>query len=184
MCLKCQKTGMCGVYGKLLKDYIQQFAKTIYPVGSIYMSVVNTNPSQFFGGTWVAWGAGRVPVGINTGDGNFNTVEKTGGSSVVTLTANQMPSHTHTFTGNATTTGSAGGHTHNIGRDTDGGAGSSRYTVHGSGVSGADATAPTSNAGSHTHSLTPKGTIAKAGGGASHSNLQPYIVCYMWTRTA
>ena len=78
----------------------------------------------------MAWGAGRVPVGINTGDGNFNTVEKTGGSSVVTLTANQMPSHTHTFTGNATTTGSAGGHTHNIGRDTDGGAWSSRYTVH------------------------------------------------------
>lgn len=172
------------VYGKLLKDYIQQFAKTMYPIGSIYMSVVNTNPSQFFGGTWVAWGAGRVPVGINTGDGNFNTVEKTGGSSVVTLTANQMPSHTHTFTGNATTTGSAGGHTHNIGRDTDGGAGSSRYTVHGSGVSGADATAPTSNAGSHTHSLTPKGTIASTGGGASHSNLQPYIVCYMWKRTA
>lgn len=172
------------VYGKLLKDYIQQFAKTIYPVGSIYMSVVNTNPSQFFGGTWVAWGAGRVPVGINTGDGNFNTVEKTGGSSAVTLTANQMPSHTHTFTGNSTTTGSAGGHTHNIGRDTDGGAGSSRYTVHGSGVSGADATAPTSNAGSHTHSLTPKGTIASTGGGASHSNLQPYIVCYMWKRTA
>ena len=53
-----------------------------------------------------------------------------------------------------------------------------------SGVSGADATAPTSSAGSHTHSLTPKGTIANAGGGASHSNLQPYIVCYMWKRTA
>ncbi|WP_373152602.1 phage baseplate protein [Blautia massiliensis (ex Durand et al. 2017)] len=60
----------------------------------------------------------------------------------------------------------------------------SPHTVHGSGVSGADATAPTSNAGSHTHSLTPKGTIASTGGGASHSNLQPYIVCYMWKRTA
>lgn len=36
----------------------------------------------------------------------------------------------------------------------------------------------------YSSSLTPKGTIAKAGGGASHSNLQPYIVCYMWKRTA
>ena len=45
----------------------------------------------------MAWGAGRVPVGINTGDGNFNTVEKTGGSSVVTLTANQMPPHAYFY---------------------------------------------------------------------------------------
>lgn len=67
------------VYGRLLKDYIQSFVKTMYPVGSIYMSVVNTNPASYFGGTWVAWGSGRVPVGINTADANFNTVEKTGG---------------------------------------------------------------------------------------------------------
>lgn len=125
-----------------------------------------------------------VPVGINTSDSNFNTVEKTGGASAVTLTTSQMPSHTHTFTGSSTTTNSAGGHTHNIGRDTDGGAGSSRYTVHSAGTSGAQATSPTSSAGAHTHSLTPKGKNANTGGGGSHTNLQPYIVCYMWKRTA
>lgn len=156
----------------------------MYPVGSIYMSVTSTNPATYFGGTWVAWGSGRVPVGINTSDSNFNAVEKTGGASAVTLTASQMPSHTHTFTGSSTTTNSAGGHTHNIGRDTDGGAGSSRYTVHSAGTSGAQATSPTSSAGAHTHSLTPKGKNANTGGGGSHTNLQPYIVCYMWKRTA
>ena len=172
------------VYGMLLKEYIQQFAKTMYPVGSIYLSVSPTNPSTYFGGTWVAWGSGRVPVGINTSDSNFNTVEKTGGASAVPLTTSQMPSHTHTFTGSSTTTNSAGGHTHNIGCDTDGGAGSSRYTVHSAGTSGAQATSPTSSAGAHTHSLTPKGKNANTGGGGSHTNLQPYIVCYMWKRTA
>ncbi len=172
------------VYGMLLKEYIQQFAKTMYPVGSIYMSVSSTNPSTYFGGTWVAWGSGRVPVGINTSDSNFNTVEKTGGASSVTLTASQIPSHTHTFTGSSTTTSSAGGHTHNIGRDTDGGSGSSRYTVHKAGASGAQGTSPTSSAGAHTHTLTPKGKNANTGGGGAHNNLQPYIVCYMWKRTA
>lgn len=40
------------------------------------MSVTSTIPLTYFGGTWVAWGSGRVPVGINTSDSNFNTVEK------------------------------------------------------------------------------------------------------------
>lgn len=172
------------VYGKLLKDYIQSFIKAMYPVGSIYMSVNATNPSTYFGGTWVAWGAGRVPVGINTSDSNFNTVEKTGGAATVTLTTAQMPAHTHTFTGNSATTSSKGAHTHNIGRDTDGGSGSSRYTVHSAGVSGAGGTSPTSSAGAHTHTVTANGTNANTGGGGAHSNLQPYIVCYMWKRTA
>lgn len=172
------------VYGKLLKDYIQSFIKTLYPVGSIYMSVNATNPSAYFGGTWVAWGAGRVPVGINTADGNFNTVEKTGGAATVTLTTAQMPAHTHTFTGSSATTSSKGAHTHNVGRDGDGASGSSTYTVHSAGMSGAGGTSPTNSAGAHTHTLTAKGTNANTGGGGAHSNLQPYIVCYMWKRTA
>ena len=48
----------------------------IYPVGSIYMSVNNVSPQTFLGGTWTKWGSGRVPVGVNTSDSNFSTVEK------------------------------------------------------------------------------------------------------------
>ena len=100
------------VYGMLLKEYIQQFAKTMYPVGSIYMSVTSINPATYFGGTWVAWGSGRVPVGINTSDSNFNKAEKTGGASTVALTTAQMPSHTHAK--GTLAAASAGAHTHNL----------------------------------------------------------------------
>ena len=72
------------------------------------MSVKNTNPSTFFGGTWVAWGTGRVPVGVDTADTNFATVEKTGGSNTHThsqgatgstvLKLSQIPAHNHAFT--------------------------------------------------------------------------------------
>ena len=49
------------------------------------MSVNSTNPGSLFGGTWTAWGQGRVPVGVST-SGTFNTVEKTGGSETHKLT--------------------------------------------------------------------------------------------------
>lgn len=38
----------------------------VYPIGSIYTSINDVNPNTFIGGTWVAWGRGRVPVGVNT----------------------------------------------------------------------------------------------------------------------
>lgn len=67
----------------------------VYPIGSIYMSVKNVNPSTFIGGTWSAWGSGRVPVGVNSSDTDFATVEKTGGEKTHKLTINEMPSHDH-----------------------------------------------------------------------------------------
>ena len=171
------------VYGKLLKDYIQSFIKTMYPVGSIYMSVSATNPSTYFGGTWVAWGAGRVPVGINTADSNFNTVEKTGGAATVALTAAQMPAHTHGV--GTLKEASAGAHTHNLknqkaawGVD---GAGN-RVMVDATSGYTALTNKATASAGAHTHTLS--GATASTGSGSAHSNLQPYIVCYMWKRTA
>lgn len=173
------------VYGKLLKDYIQSLTSAIYPVGSIYMSVKSTNPSTYFGGTWVAWGTGRVPVGVNSSDTNFSTVEKTGGASTVTLTTSQMPSHTHTFTGSSATTGSNGAHTHTINftKTEWSGSSSSRVVVDSKDYT-ALSNSKTASAGAHTHTVTAKGTNASTGGGGSHTNLQPYITCYMWKRTA
>lgn len=40
----------------------------VYPVGSIYLSVNSINPSNYIGGTWVAWGAGRFPMGVDIYD--------------------------------------------------------------------------------------------------------------------
>lgn len=54
-----------------------------FPVGSIYLSVVNTNPSTWFGGTWEQIAKGRTLVGVDTNDTDFNTVEKTGGSKYI-----------------------------------------------------------------------------------------------------
>lgn len=169
------------VYGKLLKDYIQSFMKTMYPVGSIYMSVNATNPSAYFGGTWVAWGAGRVPVGINADDSNFSKAEKTGGAASVTLSASQIPSHSHGV--GSLKAGSAGAHTHNLNltKTTWAGSSSSRVVVDSKDYTALTNKA-TASAGAHTHTLS--GSTAAAGEGGSHTNLQPYIVCYMWKRTA
>lgn len=170
------------VYGMLLKEYIQQFTKEMYPVGSIYMSVKNTNPSTFFGGTWVAWGSGRVPVGINTADSNFNTVEKTGGASTVALTTAQLPSHSHAK--GTLATASAGAHTHNLQNQKAAWGTNSGNRVLVDATSGYTALTnkTTTSAGAHTHTIS--GSTAAAGSGSSHNNLQPYIVCYMWKRTA
>lgn len=123
-----------------------------HPVGSIYMSVDSANPGIAYGGTWVAWGSGSVPVGVDTGQTEFNTVEKTGGAKTHTLTINEMPSHTHNFKGGRTSIAAA-----SDGIGLMGGTGSDGYGNWGSMVQG-------------------------TGGGQSHNNLQPYITCYMFKR--
>lgn len=55
-----------------------------YPIGSIFLSVNDTNPSTWFGGTWEQIAQGRTLVGVNTDDTDFNTVKKTGGSKTNT----------------------------------------------------------------------------------------------------
>lgn len=95
-------TEMCGKIAKYLSDLKSAaFASTndillsAYPVGSIYLSVNNTNPGTLFGGTWVEWGTGRVPVGVDASQTEFNAVEKTGGEKTHILSTDEMPSHWH-----------------------------------------------------------------------------------------
>lgn len=138
-------------------DPPQSFFNLIYPVGSIYMSVNPTNPSELFPRTaWAEWGKGRVPVGVDTSQTEFNKAEKTGGSKSVTLTTDQIPSHTHKVpkpewygTTSEPDTGFGLLRTKNPNKD-----GSDGFVS------------------------------ASAGGGKAHNNLQPYITCYMWVRTA
>ena len=74
---------------------VANILNTIYPVGSIYISVSSANPGNTFGGTWVAFGAGKTLVGFDSNDADFSTVEATGGEKAHTLDITEIPSHNH-----------------------------------------------------------------------------------------
>ena len=113
--------------------------------------------SAIYGGTWVAWGTGRTPVGVDTGQTEFNTVEKTGGAKTNTLTTAQMPSHRHGRQGGGEFVGvnsSSGGNPFGF-----------------------------PNGSYYTLRWGYEPIITATGGDQPHNNLQPYITAYMWKRT-
>lgn len=84
----------------IISNAILESDKKKYPVGSLEFNVSGTNPSTYLGfGTWALWGAGRVPVGVDTSQTEFNTVEKTGGEKTHKLTIPEIPEHGHEFHG-------------------------------------------------------------------------------------
>lgn len=145
--------------GIKLLDYIDSKIKMnvdlMYPVGSIYLSTNSINPSEYFGGEWESWGSGRVPVGVDTSQTEFNTVEKTGGEKTHKLTVQETPSHAHGFQG-----------------------GSALFTQKDQGVKGLG------GGGYWVDGVGAIPNTSNAGGDQPHNNLQPYITCYMWKRTA
>ena len=62
----------------------------IYPVGSIYLSYNHTNPGTLFGGTWT-----RIQNAFLWATTSTGTIGQTGGEQTVTLTTEQLPSHSH-----------------------------------------------------------------------------------------
>lgn len=185
-----------------IKDLVKsELLNQSYPVGSIYMSATLSTAAQVnaaLGGTWQAWGSGQVPVGVNTSDSNFNTVEKTGGSSThthtnsstgaasgntgaTTLTADQMPSHYHNGITlrfqklNNSPTGTGSGNWLGSGAYHWGSSESYNNTSNDGGY-----TAYTGGGGSHTHTLNSHTHTMSSTG--SSSTLQPYITCYMYKR--
>ena len=137
---------------------MEQVLAKIYPVGAIYMSVSPTSPSSLFGGTWTPWGSGRVPVGINSSDSDFNTVEKTGGSKEYELRA---------------LIGAVGGNVNTIGYDSEPGvSGYGSYDM----VIDASAGAKPQGASNTTRVVKSDGNPA--------TTVQPYITCYMWKRVS
>lgn len=153
--------------------FVTAALQAVYPVGSIYINAgATTNPATLLGfGTWVAFGAGRVMVGLNGSDPLFDSLEELGGYKDATLV-----SHTHTGT---TSTASAHQHLSPDGYQfitttpggIYGGGGASLYP------SGSNLTQA---AGAHNHSFTTNA----AGSSGTNANLQPYITVAMWKRTA
>lgn len=185
--------GTNTTYWIKLKDYLAN-PLAAYPVGAYYISSSSTSPATLFGGTWV-----QIQNRMIMAAGSSYSVGATGGSATKTLTTNNLPSHTHSC-------GSAGSHSHTKGSmnitgyfdvgDVDssyrGGAftfsthpttqnqhttgGTSNYVVN------FDAskswTGETSTTGSHTH------TIGSTGKTTAFDIMPPYIVAYVWRRTA
>lgn len=79
------------INGKSIKQNGRTLLDTFYPVGSIFITTVNTNPSSYMGGTWVRFGNGQTLVGVNENDGDFNSVQKSGGSKSHTIDYSNFP---------------------------------------------------------------------------------------------
>jgi len=170
-----------------------------FPIGSVFLSVVSTNPATLLGyGTWSAIAAGRMLVGLDSGDTDFDTVEETGGAKTKTIAQANLPnistgagtSHNHTQDGHNHTQNA---HTHDfLPRSATTGSVSSIVTGTldtSSTISGANqphnqnatatnqaATATNQAEAAHTHSLGGSGTALNV--------VNPYFVVYMWKRTA
>lgn len=171
--------------------------KKVYPVGSVYINASDsTNPGTLLGfGTWTAFGAGRVPVGLNSGDADFDTAEETGGAKTVSsnVTVATQPtftvdSHTHALSDsgyallNFSATAiarrisvpawtNAATHQGTLGSFTTNTTNPTTATALGGAT---DATAGTATTRTANVALTNNAT----------SVVQPYITVYMWKRTA
>lgn len=134
---------------KTIANAILEDNKKKYPIGKIILSEIGTNPNSYLGfGTWELWGQGKVPVGVNIEDDDFNEAGKTGGEKTHTLTIAEMPSHSHRVHIVSQQIGNGGGNWGTVYSD-DGDV--NTYPI---------------------------------GEGQAHNNMQPYITCYMWKRTA
>jgi microcystin-dependent protein len=110
---------------------------------------------------------GKIPVGLNSLESEFNYLGKSGGEKSHILSSLEMPSHSHTASGSA-----AGGHNHNVTLDyyTNNTTGGSIHYVHPTSGSG-QVSKVTSAGGEHTHSIS----VGNSGGGSAHNNIQPYL---------
>ena len=152
----------------------------VYPVGSIFTTVTNYANSAAVvnaigGTTWTAFGSGRVLVGQNSSDSNFNVVEEEGGASTVTLSQPEM-NHTHQWNKRISDTNTE------------------RNFIKMEDVTNTDRDVSFDASGNNQDytnefelrqdTFTSVNQAVSGGSVTAHNNLQPYVVVYMWKRTA
>jgi hypothetical protein len=142
-----------------------------FPVGSVFLSVVSTNPATLLGyGTWEQIAGGQMLVGQTSGDPDFDVAEETGGSKTKTITAGNLPQlsvsitdpgHVHVQNKNTATTGPLSGTTPDASTNTSAPSGYSTESA----TTGITATANT------------------GGANTAINVMNPYFVVYVWKRT-
>lgn len=141
-----------------LQTTISNYWKTLYPIGSIYISTnANFNPQTTWGGTWKKTADGRCLIGASA----TYPLGSTGGEAEHTLSNNEMPSHDHNLSDWAMS-----------------------WKLNGvTGEVNLNASA-TSDAWSNNRGYFKSQTTKSAGGGQPHNNMQPYLAVYIWERIA
>ena len=187
--------GVLSAVDNIDKSKVNNFSKEVvdivYPVGSIYMSVNSTSPATLFGGTWE-----QLKDKFLLSAGNIYTNGNTGGEATHTLTINEMPRHTHeqyehNHRGKY--------HSHNTSTEDEYFVTSEIATANNTSVSynasgnrivdGQTNGVPSFHHRESTSSslVTLYGETASnknTGGSQEHNNMPPYLVVYMWKRTA
>lgn len=141
-----------------LNQMFTVYWKTLYPVGSIYISTNSAfNPNTSWGGTWRKTADGRCLIGAN----DTYPLGSTGGEATHTLSLNEIPSHDHNLSDWA------------MSWKQNGQAGEVNLNA-----------SATADAWSNNHGYFKSQTSNPTGGGQPHNNMQPYLAVYIWERTA
>ena len=153
--------------GTLVDESIQDKLEDRYHVGSVIIDYTNTNPATYLGfGTWELCAVGKMFVGVNTNDSDFNTSGKTGGAKTVTLTTQNLPPHSHGVTDP--------GHSHYFGVMVEG---DKEELVGPEGITRTRSFAKTTK---NTTGITIKNT----GGGQAVDKMPPYETVYKFRRVS
>jgi hypothetical protein len=158
--MKTMKPTQNGVdiTGDLTLDGVSFLLKA-YPVGAVYVSTIQTNPSGLIGGTWERI-EGKFLVGISDTDSTFADGATDIGEKEHTLTTAEMPQHTHSFSD----------FVRKRKNNKDAASGTGRYRVEDQ----MDA----------DDFVTRNNITNTTGGGQSHNNLPPFLPVYIFKRTA
>ena len=135
---------------------------TIYPVGSIYMSVNSTSPAELFGGTWE-----QIKDTFLLSAGDTYTAGDVGGEATHTLAEGELPSHRHGYT---KTVGMYGEPSETTTLT------QAQISINNSGTAGLIFNDRFTNT---DHRYTQN-----VGLGSAHNNMPPYLTVYVWKRTA
>lgn len=142
-----------------LKPFLErEYLDRVYPIGSLYFSATEVDPSALFGGTWE-----RIKDRFLLSAGDTYTAGSMGGEATHTLTVEEMPSHSHATVTHAASTAQDGWGMLALWGDRGG---SQDYYLLGS------------------DKTTEIYTTNSKGGGKPHNNMPPYLAVCVWKRIA